>query len=196
MGYKEKIGIYTQIYEDKHQTESVRKYLILQVDFARSNATCGNFASWNCQFRKLKLWFHKLWNCLETNQLSVLQRFLSSSYFASNENFASWIPQLTKLLDGWFLLCFSSLHTRLVLAKGYEAPKLSFFRSLSFNLLCHELYKDLPHSWIVLVIKKLSKTPKLNTIWLETIERVLNMPIELKGNNYYSKVFKRVNYKL
>ena len=44
--------------------------------------------------------------------------------------------------------------------------------------------------------KKLSKTPKLNTIWLETIARVLNMPIELKGNNYYSKVFKRVNYKL
>ena len=35
--------------------------------------------------------------------------------------------------------------------------------------------------------KKLSKTPKLNTIWLETIAKVLNMPIELKGNNYYSK---------
>ena len=28
------------------------------------------------------------------------------------------------------------------------------------------------------------------------IARVLNMPIELKGNNYYLKVFKRVNYKL
>ena len=42
-----------------------------------------------------------------------------------------------------------------------------------------------------MVIKKLSKTPKLNTI-----ARVLNMPIELKGNNCYSKVFKRVNYKL
>ena len=28
------------------------------------------------------------------------------------------------------------------------------------------------------------------------IEKVLNMPIELKCNNYYSKVFKRVNYKL
>ena len=190
MVYKEKIRIYTQISEDKHQTESVRKYLILQVDFASSNATCGNFASWNCQFRKLKLWFHKLRNCLETNQLSVLQRFLSSSYFAS------WIPQLVKLLDGWFLLWFSSLHPHLALAKGYEAPKLSFFMNLSFNLLCHELYKDLPHSWIALVIKKLWKTPKLNTIWLETIARVPNMPIELKGNNYYSKVFKRVNYKL
>ena len=43
---------------------------------------------------------------------------------------------------------------------------------------------------------KNTKTPKLNTIWLEMIARVLNMPIELKGNNYYSKAFKRVNYKL
>ena len=44
--------------------------------------------------------------------------------------------------------------------------------------------------------KKAIKTPKLNTIWLEVIARVLNMLIGLKGNNYYSKVFKRVNYKL
>ena len=44
--------------------------------------------------------------------------------------------------------------------------------------------------------KKAIKTPKLNTIWLELIARVLNMLIELKGDNYYSKVFKRVNYKL
>ena len=44
--------------------------------------------------------------------------------------------------------------------------------------------------------KKAIKTPKLNTFWLELIARVLNMPIELKGNNYYSKVFKRVKYKL
>ena len=40
------------------------------------------------------------------------------------------------------------------------------------------------------------KTPKLNTIGLELIAKVLNMLIGLKGNNYYSKVFKRVNYKL
>ena len=44
--------------------------------------------------------------------------------------------------------------------------------------------------------KKAIKTPKLNTIWLELIARVLNMLIGLKGDNYYSKVFKRVNYKL
>ena len=40
------------------------------------------------------------------------------------------------------------------------------------------------------------KNTKTYTIWLETIAKVLNMLIELKGNNYYSKVFKRVNYKL
>ena len=44
--------------------------------------------------------------------------------------------------------------------------------------------------------QKAIKTPKLNTIWLELITRVLNMPIELKDLNYYSKVFKRINYKL
>ena len=40
------------------------------------------------------------------------------------------------------------------------------------------------------------KSTKTYTIWLETIAKVLNMLIELKGNNYYSKVLKRVNYKL
>ena len=40
------------------------------------------------------------------------------------------------------------------------------------------------------------KSTKTYTIWLETIAKVLNMLIGLKGNNYYSKVFKRVNYKL
>ena len=44
--------------------------------------------------------------------------------------------------------------------------------------------------------QKAIKTPKLNTIWLELIARVLNMLIVLKGDNYYSKVFRRVNYKL
>ena len=53
-----------------------------------------------------------------------------------------------------------------------------------------------PQSRIALVIKKAIKTPKLNTYWLEVLAKVLNMLIELKGNNYYSKVFKRVNYKL
>ena len=44
--------------------------------------------------------------------------------------------------------------------------------------------------------QKAIKTPKLNTILLELIAKVLNMLIGLKGANYYSKVFKWVNYKL
>ena len=44
--------------------------------------------------------------------------------------------------------------------------------------------------------QKAIKTPKLNTIWLELIARVLNMLIGLKGDNYYSKVFIRLNYRL
>ena len=41
-----------------------------------------------------------------------------------------------------------------------------------------------------------NKNTKTYTIWLEMIAKALNMLIGLKGNNYYSKVFKRFNYKL
>ena len=101
-----------------------------------------------------------------------------------------------KLLDVRFLLWFSSLHTWLICQRLWSSPKLGFFMCLSFSLLCHGLYKILPHSWFVLLIKKLSKTPKLAKNWLETFARVFNVPIELKGNKYYSKVFKRVYNKL
>ena len=41
-----------------------------------------------------------------------------------------------------------------------------------------------------------NKNTKTYTKWLKLLSRVLNMPIELKGQHYYSKVFKRINYKL
>ena len=41
-----------------------------------------------------------------------------------------------------------------------------------------------------------NKNTKTYTLWLEMIAKVLNMLIELKDNNYFSKVFKRVNYKV
>ena len=66
-----------------------------------------------------------------------------------------------KLLDVRFLLWFSSLHTWLIWKRLRSSPKLGFFMCLSFNLLCHGLHKVLPHSWLVLIIKKLPKTPKL-----------------------------------
>ena len=40
------------------------------------------------------------------------------------------------------------------------------------------------------------KNTKTYIIWLKMIAKVLNMLIELKGINYYSKVFERVNYKV
>ena len=90
-----------------------------------------------------------------------------------------------KLLDVRFLLWFSFLHTWLIWKRLWGSPKLGFFMCLSFNLPCHGLCKILPHSWFVLMIKKLSKTPKLAKNWLKTFARVFNVPLELKGNKYY-----------
>ena len=101
-----------------------------------------------------------------------------------------------KLLGVRFLLWFSSLHTWLAWQRLQSSPKLGFFMYLSFNLLCHGLHKILPHSWFVLMIKKLSKTPKLAKKLISKLAKVLNVPIELKGNNYYSKVFKTIKFKL
>ena len=77
----------------------------------------------------------------------------------------------------------------------FRRPPMVCSDALSGHLLPW-IPKNSPQSRIALVIKKAIKTPKLNTIWLELIARVLNMLIGLKGDNYYSKEFKRVNYKL
>ena len=46
--------------------------------------------------------------------------------------------------------------------KGFEAiPNLDSSCNLASILLCHGLYQVLPHSWLVLMIEKLSKTSKL-----------------------------------
>ena len=81
----------------------------------------------------------------------------------------------------------------LVMAKDFKASVLHV-SELSIDL--SWISKNSPQSWIALVIKLLTKNTKTYTIWLEMIARVLNMPIGLKGNKYYLKVFKRVNYKL
>ena len=66
----------------------------------------------------------------------------------------------------------------------------------SFNLALPWTIPSSPSFLLVLMIKKLSKTPKLAKNLLEILARVLNVPIELKGNKYYLKVFKRVYNKL
>ena len=69
-------------------------------------------------------------------------------------------------------------------------------RTPCLGILLAWIPKNSPQSRIYFGDQKAIKTPKLNILWLELIARVLNMPIELKGDNYYSKVFKRVSYKL
>ena len=120
----------------------------------------------------------------------------SLSSFGHFACFAKISHSHAKLLDVRFLLWFSYLHTWLIWKRLRNSLKLGFFMCLSFNLLCYGLYKIIPHSCLVLMIKKLSKTPKLAKNWLETFARVFIVPIELKGNKYYSKVFKRVYNKL
>ena len=115
--------------------------------------------------------------------------------------YAKFSHRHAKLLHvGFFFLWFSFLHLILAwqpiakLDKGlWSAPKLGFFMYLSFNLHCPGLHKILPHSLLVSMIKKL---PKLAKNWLVTLVKFLNVPIELKSINYYSKVFKTVNFKL
>ena len=82
-----------------------------------------------------------------------------------------------------FMLDFSLCISSLLLLIGLETY-------------CQGFHKILPHSWLASMIKKLLKTPKLAKNWLVTLAKVLNVPIELKGINYYLKVFKRVYNKL
>ena len=77
-----------------------------------------------------------------------------------------------------------------------RTSKLWLFMFLSFPLICHGFQITLINLRFALVIKKLSKHQNLTHFLLELIVRVLTMLIGLKGDNYYSKVFKRVNYKL
>ena len=86
-----------------------------------------------------------------------------------------------------------SLHSGFAYDKGLQ----SFGSSCFWAFHCFAMdSKELSSISDCFSDKKAIKTPKLNTIWLELIARVLNMLIGLKCGNYYSKVFKRVNYKL
>ena len=98
-------------------------------------------------------------------------------------------------------LCFSSLRCSFLAyferlwQRAMELPSLVLHEFELPKALPWNIYSS-PSFLNCFGDQKAIKTPKLNTIWLELIARVLNMLIELKGNNYYLKVFKRVNYKL
>ena len=98
-------------------------------------------------------------------------------------------------------LCFSSLLASLL--AYFERLWQRAMEIQSLVLHEFELPKALP--WTIysspsfldcFVDQITNKNTKTYTIWLEMIARVLNMLIGLKDNNYYSKVFKRINYKL
>ena len=118
---------------------------------------------------------------------------MATKFSSMLRKFRKWLLN-SSVLDS----SFDSLPCTLDLfGKGFEAlQNLDSLCNVASILLCHGLYQVLPHSWLVLMIKKLSKTSKLAKNKLVTLARVLNMPIELKGNKYYSKVFKRVYKKL
>ena len=139
-----------------------------------------------------------VWNFTHCAKLSFTQSCNCSS---------SWFVMLCEIFAcllhvGFLPLVFflASLIGSAIYWQGWKrlwsAPKLRFFMYLSFNLHCHGLHKILPHSLLVSMTKKLPKTPKLAKNLLVTLARFLNVPIELKSINYYSKVFKTVNFKL
>ena len=105
-----------------------------------------------------------------------------------------WLTWLSsRMLHGRFLFASPPCIPDLLMAKDFKASVLH----VSDLSICFAMdSKELSSILDCFCDKKAIKTPKLNTIWLELIARVLNMPIGLKGDNYYSKVFKRVTYKL
>ena len=81
-------------------------------------------------------------------------------------------------------------------AKDYEVPKLGFFINLSFPKALPWTKYSSPSFINCFGEHKAIKKHQNLTQLLETIARVPNMLIELKDNNYYSRVFKRDYYKL
>ena len=79
-----------------------------------------------------------------------------------------------KLLDVRFLLWFSSLHTWFIWQRLRNSPKLGFFMCLSFHLALPWTIQLLPHSLLILMIKKnYQKHPKLAKKWLVHLQRSL-----------------------
>ena len=105
-----------------------------------------------------------------------------------------WLPRLSSRI--YFMadsLYFFSLHSGSTLGKGLQSFSSScFWASNCFAQDSKELSSILDCFGDHIT----NKNTKTYTKWLKLIARVLNILIGLKGNNYYSKVFKRINYKL
>ena len=88
------------------------------------------------------------------------------------------------MLSGWKrTTCHSSLDTSMVCPNALSEHLLQ--GRLKQNSISD--FKELSSISDCFGDQKAKKTPKLTTIWVELIARVLNMLIGLKGDNYYSK---------
>ena len=74
---------------------------------------------------------------------------------------SGWQWLSSRMLHGRFLFAFPPCIPDLLMAKDFKASKLWFFMFLSFPFTFPWIPKNSPQSWIALVIKLLTKTPKL-----------------------------------
>ena len=138
-----------------------------------------------------EIW-HKVRNFFHSFLLSTLQllKLLLISY-------AMW-KFCIAMRNCWLLDFFSDslpcIHDWL--GKGLWSSKAWIFHVIELQLALPWTTQSSPSFLACFNDKKATKTPKLVKNWLVTLARVLNVPIELKGINYYSKVFKIVNFKL
>ena len=134
VGYKEKIGIYTQISEHKYQTESVRKYLRLQVNsqvqlqlakilqfelvhFSSCEIVLQLISSLSCSdsfpHHISQVGFHNLQNCWMVDFfcdfLPCILVWLWKRVMKLQSLVSSWI---------WALTCFSMNYTKITLILG------------------------------------------------------------------------------
>ena len=101
-----------------------------------------------------------------------------------------------KLLVVGFLPLIFFLASLIAWQRARKYSKAWILHVFELQLALPLISQDSPFSWLVSMIKKLPKTPKLAKNWLITLARLLNVSIELKCINYYSKVFKTVSFKL
>ena len=169
-----------------------------------------------------KGWFHspaKLAFSLKWSASNGCNSFISTPNSTPFESLDWWLPSFETTYSmhnlssrkcsksGWQLLSSRMLHGRFfsflpflafMICLWKRALKLQSFGSSCFWAFhCFAMdSKELFSISDCFGDQITNKNTKTYTIWLEIIAKVLNMLIELKGNNYYSKVFKRVNYKL
>ena len=133
---------------------------------------------------------------LEWSATNGCNSFISTLNCAPFEVLDCWQWLSSRMLHGRFLSLLPLLAFRICLWQ--RTIKLQSFGSSCFWAFhCFSMdFKELSSISDCFGDQITNKNTKAYTIWLEIIAKVLNMLIGLKGNNYYSKVFKRFNYKL